>query len=249
MRRPISGRDIVAALATSPLAGVNFERMTIKSTVRDIGREGLAYRGVSRNTVRRDSCARAMRYPGGAARHRGAEAEPRAMPYTGRSIRSLCAPPSQRKAIVGYQHPLSVLRRDRNTCRSGESRPTSSSRSWRSATIWPQNCPSRLSPAVSGARRIHLGTSWAPNMPPGRQRCTCPELASHQRRLRPSVARPSCTRRLPGAPLCLAAFFLLEKFWRCVENGTRAAKCQEHASKAPKTLLHLSLAAIYRLPR
>jgi prevent-host-death family protein len=36
MRRPISGRDIVAALATSPLAGVNFERMTIKSKVRDI---------------------------------------------------------------------------------------------------------------------------------------------------------------------------------------------------------------------
>ena len=31
MRRPISGRDIVAALATSPLADVNFERMTIKS--------------------------------------------------------------------------------------------------------------------------------------------------------------------------------------------------------------------------
>jgi hypothetical protein len=33
MRRPISGRDIVAALATSPLADVNFERMTIASTV------------------------------------------------------------------------------------------------------------------------------------------------------------------------------------------------------------------------
>ena len=36
LRRPISGRDIVAALATSPLAGVNFERMTIKSPVRDV---------------------------------------------------------------------------------------------------------------------------------------------------------------------------------------------------------------------
>jgi prevent-host-death family protein len=36
MRQPISGRDIVAALATSPLAGVNFERMTIKSRVRDV---------------------------------------------------------------------------------------------------------------------------------------------------------------------------------------------------------------------
>ncbi len=36
MRRPISGRDIVAALAASPLAGVNFERMTIKSSVRDV---------------------------------------------------------------------------------------------------------------------------------------------------------------------------------------------------------------------
>ena len=37
MRRPISGRDIVAALATSPLASVNFERMTIKSAVRNVG--------------------------------------------------------------------------------------------------------------------------------------------------------------------------------------------------------------------
>src|SRR4029077_14661694 len=36
VRRPISGRDIVAALATSSLAGVNFERMTIKSWVRDV---------------------------------------------------------------------------------------------------------------------------------------------------------------------------------------------------------------------
>jgi prevent-host-death family protein len=36
MRRPISGRDIVAALATSPLADVNFERMTIASPVRDV---------------------------------------------------------------------------------------------------------------------------------------------------------------------------------------------------------------------
>ena len=36
MRRPISGRDIVAALATSPLVGVNFERVTIKSPVRDV---------------------------------------------------------------------------------------------------------------------------------------------------------------------------------------------------------------------
>ena len=36
MRRPISGRDIVAALATSPLADVDFERMIIKSKVRDV---------------------------------------------------------------------------------------------------------------------------------------------------------------------------------------------------------------------
>ena len=36
MRRPISGRDIVAALATSPLVGVNFERMTVKSPIRDV---------------------------------------------------------------------------------------------------------------------------------------------------------------------------------------------------------------------
>src|SRR5216684_6118155 len=36
MRRPVSGRDIVAALAASPLAEVNFERVTIKSPVRDV---------------------------------------------------------------------------------------------------------------------------------------------------------------------------------------------------------------------
>jgi prevent-host-death family protein len=38
MRRPISGRDIVAALATSPLAEVNFDRMTVKSPVRQVSR-------------------------------------------------------------------------------------------------------------------------------------------------------------------------------------------------------------------
>jgi prevent-host-death family protein len=36
MRRPISGRDIVDALATSPLADVKFERLTSRSTVRDV---------------------------------------------------------------------------------------------------------------------------------------------------------------------------------------------------------------------
>jgi prevent-host-death family protein len=36
MRRPVSGRDIVAALAASPLADVDFERMTVKSPVRDV---------------------------------------------------------------------------------------------------------------------------------------------------------------------------------------------------------------------
>lgn len=36
MRRPISGRDIVAALAASPLAEVEFDRLTIKSPVRDV---------------------------------------------------------------------------------------------------------------------------------------------------------------------------------------------------------------------
>jgi len=36
MWRPISGRDIVAALAKSPLADVNFERVTIKSPVRNV---------------------------------------------------------------------------------------------------------------------------------------------------------------------------------------------------------------------
>jgi prevent-host-death family protein len=36
LHRPISGRDIVEALAASPLAEVKFERLTIKSPVRDI---------------------------------------------------------------------------------------------------------------------------------------------------------------------------------------------------------------------
>ncbi len=34
--------------------------------------------------------------------------QPLATPYMARSIRSLCAAPPQRKAIIGYQHPLSV---------------------------------------------------------------------------------------------------------------------------------------------
>ena len=35
MQRPVSGRDIVAALAASPLADVNIDRLTVKSPVRD----------------------------------------------------------------------------------------------------------------------------------------------------------------------------------------------------------------------
>src|SRR5947208_16755855 len=35
MQRPVSGRDIVAALAASPLADVNIERLIVKSPVRD----------------------------------------------------------------------------------------------------------------------------------------------------------------------------------------------------------------------
>ena len=36
LQHPMSGRDIVEVLAASPLAKVNFERLTIKSQVRDI---------------------------------------------------------------------------------------------------------------------------------------------------------------------------------------------------------------------
>lgn len=36
LQRPITGRDIVAALAASPLAEVEFDRLTVKSRVRDI---------------------------------------------------------------------------------------------------------------------------------------------------------------------------------------------------------------------
>jgi prevent-host-death family protein len=36
LQRPVTGRDIVAALAASPLADVKFDRLTVKSTVRDI---------------------------------------------------------------------------------------------------------------------------------------------------------------------------------------------------------------------
>lgn len=36
MQRPVTGRDIVTALAASPLANVNIERLTIKSPVRDV---------------------------------------------------------------------------------------------------------------------------------------------------------------------------------------------------------------------
>jgi prevent-host-death family protein len=36
LQRPVSGRDIVAALAASPLTEVKFERLSVKSRVRDI---------------------------------------------------------------------------------------------------------------------------------------------------------------------------------------------------------------------
>ena len=36
LQRPVSGSDIVAVLAASPLAEVKFDRLTIKSKVRDI---------------------------------------------------------------------------------------------------------------------------------------------------------------------------------------------------------------------
>jgi prevent-host-death family protein len=36
LQRPLSGRDIVTALAASPLGEVKFDRLTIKSKVRDI---------------------------------------------------------------------------------------------------------------------------------------------------------------------------------------------------------------------
>lgn len=36
LQRPVSGRDIVTVLAKAPLADVEFERLTIKSKVRDV---------------------------------------------------------------------------------------------------------------------------------------------------------------------------------------------------------------------
>jgi prevent-host-death family protein len=36
LQRPVTGRDIVAALAASPLAEVQFDRLSVKSKVRDI---------------------------------------------------------------------------------------------------------------------------------------------------------------------------------------------------------------------
>ena len=36
MRRPVSGRDIVQAFATSPLRDVPFERRSVKAPVRDV---------------------------------------------------------------------------------------------------------------------------------------------------------------------------------------------------------------------
>jgi prevent-host-death family protein len=37
LQRPVSGRDLVAALAASPLAEVVIERLTVKSPIRDAG--------------------------------------------------------------------------------------------------------------------------------------------------------------------------------------------------------------------
>jgi prevent-host-death family protein len=37
LQQPLTGRDIVAALSSSPLAKVPFERLIVKSRVRDVG--------------------------------------------------------------------------------------------------------------------------------------------------------------------------------------------------------------------
>ena len=36
LQRPVTGRDIINALAASPLADVQFERLSVKSKVRDV---------------------------------------------------------------------------------------------------------------------------------------------------------------------------------------------------------------------
>jgi hypothetical protein len=36
MRRPLSGRDLLVMMASSPLADVDFERLSVKSPVRDV---------------------------------------------------------------------------------------------------------------------------------------------------------------------------------------------------------------------
>jgi prevent-host-death family protein len=36
LQRPVSGRDIIAALASSPLVDVNVDRLSVKSPVRDV---------------------------------------------------------------------------------------------------------------------------------------------------------------------------------------------------------------------
>src|SRR4051812_39577347 len=36
LQRPVTGRDIIDALASSPLADVKFERLSVKSKVRDV---------------------------------------------------------------------------------------------------------------------------------------------------------------------------------------------------------------------
>ena len=36
LQRPVTGRDIINALAASPLADVKFERLSVKSKVRDV---------------------------------------------------------------------------------------------------------------------------------------------------------------------------------------------------------------------
>ena len=43
IQRPVSGRDIVAALAASPLAEVTIERLTVKSPVRDVSLCGVGF--------------------------------------------------------------------------------------------------------------------------------------------------------------------------------------------------------------
>ena len=143
-----------------------------------------------------------MRDSGGAARHRGAKLT------SGDALYGALDPIAVRATIAAQSHrwlPASTQRLDEiGYLPFGREQ----------ANLYFQVVAKRYDLALEASPSPQPGRlGWRPSIGPlgakhaaGTSAMTCPELASHQRRLRPSVARPSCRGDCNVFWLCLAAF-------------------------------------------